>query len=516
MNNILIDDLDRLDEGFITACSAIARTYSSEGRLALLDDNNNIPILSKDGASAIERIRFADKVKSFGAIQAIQGALRTLKESEDSTTTTCILQRGYLQNIKRKDFNKSVEKGIRFAVEEVKNSLLQLSKMPKRDDLYKIALTACNSDEEMASILMEAYDFSGKDGIIEVVKNENKDKSSVLKQPGMRVDTGVSSAFFFNSNKLTYEADDCSILCVSSWKKDAVVVQYIKDFYQSQGLSTPMLVVTERENQELRDTLIEFKKIGLNIAHVGLTAYSEFENVTLLEDIAKLTGSKIFDPSVKDQQIVLGVIDKVVVRDSYMSLIVKDVPSEIKDTIEELENLENKDNKILSRLKRLKGKTSLIEVGGLTPNSLREAFDRFEDGLGSIKSSSQLGYVSGGGSTFMYISERMKTKMPNKEQQRGYDLVKSVLREPFKQLLLNSNRKTRNYWWQFWRKDYVTPTVSNYGIGYDAKEDGIVNLFDNGIIDSTKSLTAALVSATDVGINMLLTSVIILFPKSVE
>lgn len=516
MSNILIDDLKRLDEGFIKACSAVARTYSSEGRLALTDENNNIPSLTKDGLSVIEKIRFSDKVMTFGALQAISGASRTLRESADSTTTTCIFQRGYLQNIKRKDFNKAVEKGIRFAVEEVKEELLKLSKTPTKKDLYQIALTACNSDEEMASLLMEAYDFSGKGGMIEVIKNENKEKSSVLKQTGMKLDSGVSSAFFFNSNKLTYEAEDCSVLCVASWKKDVEVVNYIKTFYQTQGMSTPLLVVTERENQELRDTLIEFKKIGINICHIGLTAYSEFDNVTLLEDVAKVTGAIVYDPSIKGTEIVLGVVDKLVVRDASASLIVKELPEQVTILLEELEALENKDNKINARIKRLKGKSALIEVGGLTPNSVREAFDRFEDGLGSIKSASELGFVSGGGSALMYISERMTTKMPSKEQQRGYNLVKNILREPFKQLLLNSNRKTRNHWWQFWWKDYVKPTVSNYGVGYDAKEDNIVNLFDNGVIDSTKSLTAALVSATDVGINMLLTSVIILYPKTVE
>jgi len=507
-NNILINDFKKIDEGFTEACKVVACSYSAEGKFVILDNNNEMPLVSKDGNNIIERIRFSDKTKNYGALLAIQGAARTLKKAADATTSTCILQMNYLKNINRKDFNKTVEKGIRLAVEEVYGEIEKLSRKATREDLLKIATTSCNNNQEMGELIMKAYDFSD---IVELSSSENNDKTVLLEQSGMKIDSGISSNFFFNSNKLTYEAEECAVLCVASWKKDAVVVQYIKNFYQQYGNKKPLLVITERENNELRDTLVEFKKLNLNIAHVGLTAYSEFENVTLLEDIAKITGASVFDPSNPTETIVLGVVDKVVARDTNVSLIVSEVSQEVKDLISELESLEVKDNKIKARLKRLKGRSALIEVGGLTPSSIKEAYDSYEDGIASVRTTKEQGFISGGGQTLLYISKKMNTKMPNKEMQRGYDLVKKTIKSPFHQLLINSNRKQT-----FFGKNYEKLSSEVYGVSYNAKKDDISNLFEDGIIDSTLAIKTSLESSTDVAITMLSLGAIVHFPKVVE
>lgn len=507
-SNILINDFKKIDEGFIEACQVVASSYSAEGKFVICDNNNEMPLVTKDGNNIIERIRFSDKTKNYGALLAIQGASRTLKKAADATTSTCILQMNYLKNIKRKNFNKTVERGIRLAVEEVYREIEKLSKKATRKDLLKIATTSCNNNQEMGKLIMKAYDFSD---IVELTINSNKDKTTLLEQSGMKLDSGLSSNFFFNSNKLTYEAEDCAVLCVASWKKDAVVVQYIKNFYQQYGTKKPLLIVTERENNELRDTLVEFKKLNLNIAHVGLTAYSEFENVTLLEDIAKVTGASVFDPSKPTEDIILGVVDKIVARDTTISLIVSEPTEAVKSLINDLENLENKDNKVNARLKRLKGKSAIIEVGGLTPSSIKEAYDSYEDGIASVRTTKEKGFISGGGQTLLYISKRMNTKMDNKELQRGYDLVKKTIKSPFYQLLTNSNRKS-----SWWGKNYEKLSSDTYGISYNAKTDSISNLFEDGIIDSTLAIKTSLESSTDVAITMLSLGAIVHFPKTVE
>jgi chaperonin GroEL len=503
-NNILINDFKLLDEGFIKACEAVAVTYSAEGKFSLVDNNNEPPFLTKDGANTLERIRFANPTMNYGALLAIQGAASTLKKAADGTSSTSILQMNYLKNLNRKHFNKGVERGIKKAVDEVYKHIADLSVTATREDLLKIAITSCNNNVEMGELIMKAYDFADA---VELVKNDNREHAIVLEQSGMILDSGFSSVFFCNSNKLNYEAKDCAVLCVASWKKDPEIISYIKSFYKSNGMKFPMLVVTERENNELRDNLIEFKKIGINIAHVGLTAYSEFDNVTLLSDIAKLTGASVFNPG-STEEIVLGFADKIVARDANTTITVSKVPDAITDLIQDLENQENKDNKLEVRLKRLKGKAALIEVGGLTPGSLREAYDSFEDGLASVRTTKENGYVAGGGSTLLFISTILNTKMKNKEEQRGYDLVKKTIKSPFNQLLKNSNRKS-----SFFGTDYEKKCSIQYGVSYDAKKDEICNLFQSGVIDSTKAIKTALESATNVAINMYSIGVIIHFPK---
>lgn len=515
MNNILINDFKKLDEGFITACEVVACSYSAEGKFVILDNNNELPLVTKDGNNIVERIRFADPTMNFGALQAIQGAARTLSIAADATTGTCILQMAYLKNIDRKQFNKGVEKGIHLAVEEVYKKIDALSTPATREDLVRVATTSCNNNSEMGELIMKAYDFAGENGAVELTRNSNKENTSVLEQVGMKLNSGASSGFFFNSNKLTFEAEQVAVLCVASWKKDVAVVEYIKNFYKKYGIKTPLLVVTERENNELRDTLVEFKQNArINICHIGLTAYSEYENVTLLEDVARISGAGVFNPSKPDESIVLGLLDKFVARTTESTLIVSEVSQTILDLVADLELLENKDNNTLNRIRRLKGKSALIEVGGMTPSAITETYDSYEDGIASVRTTMKDGFCSGGGSTFLYISKSMNQKMPTKEMQKGYDLVKKVIQSPFKQLLKNSNRRTVNFnLFGFFGKNYKKQSSKTYGVSYNAKSDIVSNLLDDGIIDAKLAIKTSLESATSVAITMLSIGAIVHFPK---
>ena len=110
----------------------------------------------------------------------------------------------------------------------------------------------------------------------------------------------------------------------------------------------------------------------------------------------------------------------------------------------------------------------------------------------------------------------MKKQQETKEIQRGYDLVKEILKEPFIKILDNANRKTKLKWWQFWRTDYISPAQENYSMGYNAVTDEISNLFEDGIIDSKKSIRVALESATERAIQMFNIGAVCLFPEEMK
>ena len=143
MENLLINDMKKLDAGFIAVCDAVSKTLSLEGRLALMENLNvNLPPnLTKDGYNVSQMIRFEDKFYNFGALQAISATARTLSLAGDNTTSTLVFARGFLQNIKRKNFNKSVERGIDLGVKEAVKLMKELSTPVSREILEKIAIT---------------------------------------------------------------------------------------------------------------------------------------------------------------------------------------------------------------------------------------------------------------------------------------------------------------------------------------------------------------------------------------
>jgi len=518
-NNILIKDYDLLDEGYLQACEAVAQTLGAEGKYSLLDSGNDkdAPILTKDGVSVALRIRFAEPAKNFGALQAIQGAVSTLKKSGDSTTTTMVFQKAFLNNFKRKNFNKAVERGIKAAVSEVYNNLDYFAIDTDENSLRMIANTSCNNDTELGGKIVQAFNSVGRDGVIEVSKNENTEDIKVIEQSGMVLpNQGFSSPFFINKeSKPVFEDEKVSVLCLSIWQENTEVLDFLKYFVQRNGNKAPLLIFTERPITEFKDRLIVLKNAGVNICLVGLAVQSEYENVSLLNDIAMFTGAEVYNPDTvkrdKDNNpiFVTGFADKAVISDDQTVLSVANIPQEVFDAVEVLRDKEDKTPSDLARMKRLSGKSCLIEVGGLTPNDIREKYDRVDDALASVKSAISEGYIPGGGSTLVFISNLMHKKFANKDEQKGYDLVKTVLRSPMLQILKNANRKNKKYF----GINYLKHSEDKFGVGYNAVKDEISNLLTDGIIDSKKSIRVALESASESAIKMFNIGVVVLYPR---
>jgi chaperonin GroEL len=189
--------------------------------------------------------------------------------------------------------------------------------------------------------------------------------------------------------------------------------------------------------------MLKLKRISCNICVVAVNGYDEFESETLLNDIALLTGATVYNPRDTKPEFTLGLADKLVVTHNTTTISVFNSPPKLHELIEVLESADKKD---LRRLKRLKGKVVIIEVGGLNDLQIKEEFDRVEDAIASVKSSKAEGYISGGGSTLVYISDKLNTEQSTKEIQIGYDLVKQVIKEPFIKILDNANRKTKTKW----------------------------------------------------------------------
>ena len=514
--NIFISDTERLDSGFLKACDAVVKTLGAEGKLALLEnpDTNVPPIVTKDGVTVMSRIRFTDKIENFGALQAIQGALVTLERAGDSTTTTAAFMQGYLRNLRRKKFNKKVEKGIKTALEEVKEHLQTLSFETTEKDLKQIIKVSVNNDEKLAKIIFEAFQKAGETGTVEIVKNKDAAQTQYREQNGMHLPRhGYATPHFINQMvKPVYDGENVAVICAAVWDKDNTIVQTVKNFHLQNGRSTPLIIFIERPNSDFTEEMVKWKENKNNVCVVAVNEYDEYLSETILKDISLLTGAKIYNPRQEKPEIVIGLADKVVVGLDTTTISVENPPQEIFDVINELESAEEKNEE---RLKRLKGKVVIIEVGGMNELQRKEEFDRVEDAVASVKSSKEEGYIVGGGATLAFIASKMAAKMPTKEMQTGYDLLKGVLKQPFIKILENANRYTKQNWWEFWRKDYLKH-CNKYGFGYNAVKDEVTNLLDDGVIDSKKSIRVAIESATERAIQMFNIDVITAYPEEIK
>ena len=509
-NNILIKEHELLDKGFLGACDAVAETLGAEGKLAILENTNTseLPIVTKDGVTVMKHIRYANKFMNFGALQAIGGCMRTLEKSGDSTTTTAVFMQGFLRKLPRDKFNKAVERGIYKGVDEVYKILSKLSKKANKRDLKQIARIACNNDKELSEVVIKAFDYADKGGIVEVLMVDNKEHTELVKRDGMFLDShGYVSPYFINKEdkKACFEADKVAVICSATWEYEPKIINAVKLFYDQNPKQTPLVVFLERPHSDMTEKLVGIKGVGYNLCCVATNGYDEKESETLLTDIANLTGAVTYNPRNETSSLEIGYADKITVTLENTSIVVNEVPQ---ITSETLKVLEGQDVKDVRRIKRLKTKAGVIEVGGLTPSQRKEIFDRVEDAVASIKTTSTEGFIAGGGATLVYISNVMNQTL-NGEEQVGYELVREVLQEPLKRILKNGNREEKI-------QEVLMSISKNYGVGYNAVTDTVSNLLTDGVIDSKKSIRIALESATERAVQQFNIGVIVTFPQNIE
>jgi len=524
MENLLINDMKKLDAGFIAVCDAVSKTLSLEGRLALMENLNiNLPPnQTKDGYNVSQMIRFKDKFHNFGALQAISATARTLSLAGDNTTSTLVFARGFLQGIKRKNFNKSVERGIEFGVKQAVGLMKVYSKSVNREILEKIAITSANGDADLGQKVLKAYDEVGYDSIVDVKKNLNSTEIEVIPQNGMKIDKGYSSPFFINNqSKANWEASDVMVVGLETWQYDDNIKDFLKaNRLKEDGTLQPILFFMEKENGDFRQTLLDLVEAHhldccLVIAPDG---HSEIKNVTHIRDLALYVDSVSYRPvNNQPQKIVAGFADKVIVDHEKTLIIKSEISQKVLDKIKELSETESeKDNEFnRERIQRLEGKSCIISVGGYTENDINEKLDRLDDSLKAVKSAIPEGVIPGGGSSLVFIANKMDTTFSNPSEQRGYDLVKKVIQEPALQVLKNSKRQNTENWFLtfFGKKQYLKQSRENFGFGYNARTDEVEDLFKVGILDSVKAMRIALETAKETAVKMLLTEVVITLPK---
>lgn len=500
MNNLKIQNNQELLEGFNAVCSAVAETLGAEGKYAIMENSDPYgqPIVTKDGISVARQIFFPNKFHNIGAFLAKQVAAKTLAKAGDNTTTSLVLAKA-LVNIPT-HYNKAVERGFKFANDEVLKHLDALSKPVDTHSLQRIATISANNDETIGKTIIDAYNAVGFDAIIEV--KENIDNSSTFFEvfSGMKVDSGWATPWFINRDKTaSWENENVLVLCASTYESD----EKIKSFIEA-NKNRPILLIMERFSEVFKEELEGlFRRGVINICLVQAPDF-DVKRLAYMEDIALYTDGEVY---AKGQSIVAGIADKVIVDESTTAIIKNTVSEAVLNKIESLkaqtESITDK-NFLKKRIQKLEGISCVIKVGGVTETEAKERFDRVEDAVFAVKSSLVDGWIAGGGSALVYISNQMNSTFENRDEQLGYNFFREAIQMPFKQIILNANRQEKT-------EEFVTPTLQTYGVGYNAKTDRVSNLIEDGVLDSTRSLKVALENARSVAERLLNVGVIVTY-----
>ncbi|XP_015794297.1 heat shock protein 60A [Tetranychus urticae] len=487
---------------------AVSVTMGPSGRNVVIEQSWGSPKITKDGVTVAKAIELKDKFQNIGAKLVQDVANATNEAAGDGTTTATVLARA----IAKEGFDKiskganstEIRKGVIMAVEKVIATLKdQSKKVTTTDEIKQVATISANGDLTVGSLIAEAMEKVGKDGVITVKDGKTlSDELEVIE--GLKFDRGYISPYFITSPKgAKCEFENCLVLI--SEKKISAVQPLIPALEMANAQRKPLLIIAEDVEGEALTTLVLNRlKIGLQVCAVKAPGFGDNRKNTL-KDIAVSTGATVFGDEanltkMEDiQPTDLGLIGEVTVtKDDCLLLKGKGNKSEIDGRIEQIRfeientNSEYEKEKLSERLARLASGVGVLKIGGSSEVEVSEKKDRVNDALNATRAAVEEGIVPGGGTALLKSIKVLDDLKPvNDDQKTGIEIVRKALKMPCTQIALNAGVDAA----------VVVQKVldsNDPNFGYDAFRGEFTDMISAGIIDPTKVVRTALSDASSV------------------
>src|SRR5438067_2505528 len=164
-----------------------------------------------------KEIELKDPCENMGAQMLKEVASKTSDIAGDGTTTATVLAqaifRGGLKNVTAGANPMALQRGIAQAVTMVVQELKDMSKATKdKKEITQVATIAANNDKTIGSLIAEAMEKVGKDGVITVEEAKAMETTLDVVE-GMQFDRGYLSPYFVtNPERMEVVLEDALVL----------------------------------------------------------------------------------------------------------------------------------------------------------------------------------------------------------------------------------------------------------------------------------------------------------------
>jgi chaperonin GroEL len=501
--------------GINQLADAVKVTLGPRGRNVVLDRKFGSPTITKDGVTVAREIDLKDRVENLGAQMAREVASKTSDLAGDGTTTATVLAQAiYREGMKHVVAGANpmdLKRGIEQAVEAVTAELKKMSKPVSGKMVAQVGTISANNDEPIGTIIAEAMDKVGKDGVITVEEARTMDTSLDVVE-GMQFDRGFLSAYFVTDpERMEVVLEDLYILIHE--KKISSLNELLPVLERVAQSGKPLLIIAEDVEGEALATLVVNKLRGtLKVAAVKAPGFGD-RRKAMLEDIATLTGGRAVteDLGIKLENLALdglGRAKKVAIDKDNTTIIagagtktaiegrIKQLRVQIEDTTSDYDR-----EKLQERLAKLVGGVAVIKVGAATETEMKEKKARIEDAMHATKAAVEEGIVPGGGVALLRASKVLTGLKLGGDQQIGVHIVARAIEEPLRWIANNAG----------YEGSIVVAKVKEMGLedGFNALNDRYENLVKAGVIDPTKVVRSALQNAASIASLLLTTEALI-------
>ena len=514
---------NKLADGVDKLANAVTATLGPSGRNVIIEQEMGNPISTKDGVTVAKSIQLKNKVENLGAQIVKQASIKTAEQAGDGTTTSTLLAQTILEQglnrLKEGSNVVDIKRGIDAAVKKVVDYLVDNSKdITDEEQLKQVATISANNDSEVGELISTAMSKVGQDGVVTI--EESKTGETYLETvEGMQFNRGYKSPYFVTDNNTMTAVLQNPLILITD-KRLSSIKELLPILEGVSQQSKSLLVIADDIDGEALSTMVVNKMRGiLPVVAVKAPEFGDRKKA-MLEDIATLTGGKVistekgmrldkFDPTW------LGKANKVTVGKDTTTIIdakgseeeinqrVEEIRTQIDDTVSPYEK-----EKLQDRLAAFLGGVAIVHVGGHTEVEMKEKKDRVDDALSATKAALEEGILPGGGIALLNASKFLEGSREKEDSDEwlGYDIVTTSIDRPFTKILQNAG-----YDWDRIGQieEEVMSKEGDLWAGFNPRENKVVNMFEEGIIDPTKVTRLALENAASVAGTLLTTEAVV-------
>src|SRR5579863_2527771 len=524
MTKIIAFDVDArrsLERGVNRLADAVKVTLGPRGRNVVIDKKWGAPTITNDGVTVAREVELEEPYENLGAQLAKEVATKTNDVAGDGTTTATVLAQAMvregLRSVAAGASPISLKRGIDAAAQEVSERLLKAARpVTERKDIAHVA-TISAQDENIGSLIAEAFDKVGKDGVITVEESQTMGLELEFTE-GLQFDKGYISPYFVtDQERMEAVLEDAYVLLHSS--KISSMSDFLPILEKVAQAKKPMLVVAEDVDGEALSTLVVNKIRGLlQVVAVKAPGFGD-RRKAMIADMAVLTGSQVISEELgleleRTDLDMLGRARRIVVtKDTTTIVDGAGDHAAIQDRIRQIRTeIENTDSdwdreKLQERLAKLSGGVCVLKAGAATEVELKEKKHRLEDAISATRAAIEEGIIAGGGSALVHVASDLGDLGRKGDELTGVRVVERALVEPARWIALNAGEEGS----VVVEKIRALPL----GHGFNAATGEYGDLVAQGIIDPVKVTRSAVQNAASIA-GMLLTTEALVVEKPEE
>ncbi|MGA9957251.1 MAG: chaperonin GroEL [Acidobacteriaceae bacterium] len=524
------DSRQAILRGVNTLADAVKVTLGPKGRNVVIEKKFGSPTITKDGVTVAKEIELSNSLENMGAQMVREVASKTSDVAGDGTTTATVLAQAiYREGVKtvaaganpmalKRGIDKAVEKIVgkrdKDGVFEHTGALGKFSKPVSGEMIAQVGTISAKGDHEIGSIIAQAMEKVGKDGVITV--EESKTMQTHLETvDGMQFDRGYLSPYFVTDpDRMEAALEDAYILIHE--KKISTMKDLLPLLEQVARNAKPLVIIAEDVDGEALATLVVNKLRGtLSVAAVKAPGFGD-RRKAMLEDIAKLTGGRAIteDLGIKLENVKLedlGRAKRVTIDKDNATIVdgagkAEDIQGRVKEIRNQIDKTTSDYDreKLQERLAKLVGGVAVIKVGAATETEMKEKKARVEDAMHATRAAVEEGIVPGGGVALVRSAKEVEELIKTLEgdEKIGAQIIRRAIEEPLRLIVGNAGEEGAVV---------IGKVLENKDAhyGYNAATNKFEDLVKAGVIDPTKVTRTALQNAASIAGLMLTTEAMV-------